>query len=102
VHEVDDQPGSVVDATPDRVGEPHDRRDPLRLAADDDYPAELSAQRGHECQHLIRCQVVGRLDEFFTGWFDTAYPPGGGTNRPQLTGPGLDGPGFYNADGTCG
>ena len=43
-----------------------------------------------------------RLDEFFTEWFDTAYPPGGGANRPQLTGPGLDGSGFYNTDGTCG
>jgi hypothetical protein len=42
-----------------------------------------------------------RLDQFFTQWFDTAYPPGGGANRPQLTGPGLDGPGFYNTDGTC-
>jgi hypothetical protein len=43
-----------------------------------------------------------RLDEFFTQWFDTVYPPGGGTNRPQLTGPGLDGPGFYDSNGTCG
>jgi len=43
-----------------------------------------------------------RLDQFFTQWFDTAYPHGGSTNRPQLTGPGLDGTGFYNADGTCG
>jgi hypothetical protein len=43
-----------------------------------------------------------RLDEFFTQWFDTAYPPGGGANRPQLTGPGLAGPGFCNADGICG
>ena len=43
-----------------------------------------------------------RLDQFFTQWFDTAYPPGGGANRPQLTGPGLNGPGFYNPDGTCG
>ena len=43
-----------------------------------------------------------RLDEFFTQWFDTVYPPGGGANRPQLTGPGLAGPGFYNSDGTCG
>lgn len=40
-----------------------------------------------------------RLDEFFSQWFDTAYPPGGGANRPQLTGPGLAGPGFYG--GTC-
>jgi Peptidase family M1 domain len=44
-----------------------------------------------------------RLDEFFTEWFDTAYPSGGGgANRPQITGPGLTGPGFYNPDGTCG
>ncbi len=43
-----------------------------------------------------------RLDQFFSQWFDTAYPRGGGANRPQLTGPGLAGPGFYNADGTCG
>jgi len=42
-----------------------------------------------------------RLDQFFSQWFDTAYPRGGGANRPQLTGPGLAGPGFYNADGTC-
>ena len=36
-----------------------------------------------------------RLDEFFSEWFDTAYLPGGGADRPQLTGPGLAGPGFY-------
>ena len=43
-----------------------------------------------------------RLDEFFTQWFDTVYASGGGVNRPQLTGPGLAGPGFYDADGSCG
>jgi hypothetical protein len=37
----------------------------------------------------------GRLGEFFRQWFDTAYPPGGGANRPAVTGPGLAGPGFY-------
>jgi Peptidase family M1 domain len=46
------------------------------------------------------CQA--RLSQFFTQWFDTAYPTGGGTNKPMITGPGLDGPGFYSADGTCG
>ncbi len=35
-----------------------------------------------------------RLGEFFTQWWDTVYPPGGGANRPQLTAPGLDGGGF--------
>ena len=28
-----------------------------------------------------------RLDQFFTQWFDTAYPSGGGANKPQITGP---------------
>jgi hypothetical protein len=43
-----------------------------------------------------------RLGQFFTQWFDTAYPSGGGVNRPMITGPGLAGPGFYSAPGTCG
>ena len=49
--------------------------------------------------HSAACHA--RLDQFFTEWFDTAYPPGGGVNRPQLTGPGLAGPGFYNSNGGC-
>ncbi len=32
--------------------------------------------------------------QFFTQWWDTVYPPGGGDNRPQITAPGLDGGGF--------
>src|SRR5262249_6351360 len=35
------------------------------------------------------------LSDFFTEWWDTVYPPGGGANRPQITGPGLDGGGFH-------
>src|SRR5579859_5226839 len=42
-----------------------------------------------------------RLSQFFKQWFDTAYPAGGGQNRPQISGPGLDGPDFYNAHGGC-
>ena len=38
-----------------------------------------------------------RLGQFFTQWFDTAYPSGGGTSRPAITGPGLAGPGFYTS-----
>ena len=34
------------------------------------------------------------LAQFFTEWWDTVFPPGGGENRPQLTAPGLDGGGF--------
>jgi aminopeptidase N len=36
-----------------------------------------------------------RLQQFFSEWFDTAYPPGGGVNRPHITGPGLKGEEFY-------
>jgi hypothetical protein len=42
-----------------------------------------------------------RLGQIFSQWFDTAYPAGGGANRPAITGPGLAGPGFYAAGGTC-
>jgi len=35
-----------------------------------------------------------RLSRFFTQWFDTPYRPGGGAQRPTITGPGLAGPGF--------
>jgi len=49
--------------------------------------------------HTSACQQ--RLSQFFTQWFDTAYPSGGGANRPMITGPGLAGPGFYSAPGVC-
>jgi hypothetical protein len=42
-----------------------------------------------------------RLAQFFGEWFDTAYAPGGGTQRPQITGPGLDGVNFYGAAAGC-
>jgi aminopeptidase N len=42
-----------------------------------------------------------KLDQFFTQWFDTAYPTAGGVTKPQITGPGLAGPGFYDASGGC-
>src|SRR5262249_18426018 len=39
---------------------------------------------------------LARFDSFWTQWFDTAYGTGGANtlNRPMLTGPGLQGPGF--------
>lgn len=43
-----------------------------------------------------------KLDTFFTQWFDTAYPPGGGANKPQVTGPGLAGADhFYDDSSAC-
>jgi Peptidase family M1 domain len=38
---------------------------------------------------------MAQLGQFFIQWWDTVYPPGGGANRPQITGPGLDGGGFH-------
>jgi hypothetical protein len=34
------------------------------------------------------------LGQFFTQWFDTAHPVAG-TDKPQITGPGLHGGGFH-------
>jgi hypothetical protein len=59
---------------------------------------QLERQFAHFLPHHSQaCET--RLGTFFTQWFDTAYPPGGGADRPQLTGPGLHGPGFYG--GAC-
>jgi aminopeptidase N len=45
------------------------------------------------------CQA--KLTTFFTEWFDTAYPTATGQTHPDITGPGLSGPGFYNKTGGC-
>jgi hypothetical protein len=37
---------------------------------------------------------AAELNRFFTQWFDTVYPPGGGADKPSITAPGLDGGGF--------
>ncbi len=34
------------------------------------------------------------LSRFFAEWFDTAYPTASGAAEPDITGPGLHGPGF--------
>jgi hypothetical protein len=54
--------------------------------------ARFLPRRTHACQQ--------RLGDFFTQWFDTSFPSGG-HDRPQITGAGLAGPGFYGANGTC-
>jgi aminopeptidase N len=42
------------------------------------------------------CQSL--MSQFFTEWFDTAYPSGTAA-KPDITGPGLNGPGFYGTHG---
>ncbi|HEY6887043.1 MAG TPA: M1 family aminopeptidase, partial [Solirubrobacter sp.] len=48
-------------------------------------------------------ECSAKLDDFFKQWWDTAYvgSPAAG-NKPQITGPGLAGRGFYDANGGCG
>ncbi|HEY2505483.1 MAG TPA: M1 family aminopeptidase [Streptosporangiaceae bacterium] len=41
------------------------------------------------------------LDEFFTQWFDTAYPTASGATEPAITGPGLTGAGFFTSAAGC-
>jgi hypothetical protein len=51
----------------------------------------------------IRSQACSRrLDTFFKQWFDTSYPTPSGATRPTLTGPGLNGSGFYGSHRHCG
>jgi hypothetical protein len=38
------------------------------------------------------------LSQFFAEWFDTAYPSGT-ASKPDITGPGLAGPGFFGTHG---
>jgi Peptidase family M1 domain len=52
---------------------------------------EAALQRGLPSQsHACRAE----LSKFFSEWFDTAYPTASGATEPDITGPGLDGPGF--------
>jgi len=60
---------------------------------------EIAKFHAHMPNQSASCSV--KLDAFFKQWFDTAYPAGGGLNRPTITGPGLNGQGFYDANGGC-
>ncbi len=52
---------------------------------------EAAFQRGLPVQsHACHAE----LSQFFTQWFDTAYPTASGATEPAITGPGLNGPGF--------
>ena len=52
---------------------------------------EAAFQRGLPVQsHACHAE----LSQFFTQWFDTAYPTASGAKEPSITGPGLNGPGF--------
>lgn len=61
--------------------------------------AQLEKSFARFLPHRSRACTM-RLEQFFTQWFDTAYPSAGAT-KPTITGPGLTGGGFYNASGGC-
>ena len=65
---------------------------PRRTTASEHHRAAVGGRVGARMPNQsAACQA--KLATFFTQWFDTAYPSGGGANKPQLTGPGLAGPG---------
>jgi hypothetical protein len=61
-------------------------------------PQEIAIFHQHMPNQSAACSA--KLDAFFKQWFDTAYPSGGLT-KPAYTGPGLNGQGFYDANGGC-
>ena len=69
--------------------------DPARLPAGEHHRAAARERRSRRSCPGRRAACSAQLDQFFTQWCDTVYPPGGGANRPQITGPGLDGGGFH-------
>ena len=85
---------------------PLDRRDeadPERVSA-----AAPSPRRSSRTSSTSGCRTRARpaarsSTQFFTQWFDTAYPtPNNATNKPQITGPGINGPDhFYDDASAC-
>jgi hypothetical protein len=63
-------------------------------------PQQIAVYKKWMPNKSIGC--MNKLDQFFKQWWDTAYvgSPAAG-NKPQITGPGLAGPGFYDANGGC-
>jgi len=63
-------------------------------------PQQIAIYKKWLPNRSIGCQ--NKLDQFFKQWWDTAYvgSPAAG-NKPSITGPGLAGGGFYDANGGC-
>ena len=79
-----------------------------RVEGDPDRPTAAARSRSRSRSRSTRSgcrtsrRLPAKLDEFFKQWWDTAYvgSPAAG-NKPQITGPGLAGGGFYDANGGC-
>ncbi len=109
-------PDSLFDNAP-TYARPGLSYDALRqILGDDQYTTALhgiqhdfgggnisEAQMEQQYHKYLRNQSAAcsaKLDQFFTQWWDTSYPSNGVT-KPQITGPGLTGSGFYDATGAC-
>ncbi len=93
-----DRPGIAYIALRQILGHPNFTRALMQIQRRYGDGAITEAQLEAGFRHWLpaRSAACGsRFGEFFRQWFDTAYPPGGGANRPAITGPGLAGPGFY-------
>ena len=63
-------------------------------------PQQIVIYKKYMPNKSIGC--MNKLDAFFKQWWDTSYTgsPAAG-NKPSITGPGLAGGGFYDANGGC-
>ena len=88
----DPRPGQLPQG---QHGDPDDYRYGSIVPAD-----EIAIFHKYMPNQSIGCS--NKLDAFFKQWWDTSYTgsPAAG-NRPQITGPGLAGGGFYDANGGC-
>src|SRR4051794_297933 len=76
--------------------------DPVAGAHDGRGYITEDEERAEFYRRLPQTQAcAARLAQFFTQWFDTAFPSGGGDNRPQLTGQANSSAPFYSTGTTC-
>lgn len=97
-----ERPAAAYEALHQILGEPRFAQALAQIQQEHGGASVSEAQLEATFQGWLPVQSAAchaRLAEFFSEWFDTAYPPGGGANRPEITGPGLAGHDFY--EGGC-
>ena len=94
-------PRAARDPRPEQLQQ-REQGDPARLRRRLDLARRRRSRSSTSTCRTSRLGCLDKLDAFFKQWWDTAYTgsPAAG-NRPQITGPGLAGGGFYDANGGC-
>ena len=98
------RPGRVL---PGAAGDPRQGPLQLRLQGDPGHLRRRLDHRGAGDRGLPQVageperRVLGPAGRVLQQWWDTAYPSGGGVNKPSITGPGQNGTNFYNSAGGC-